>query len=62
MLGDLEMELLLSGKHDKDNAFLTIHAGTGGTEACDWARDALEAISEMVRERVECGDRGMPRT
>ena len=33
MLGDLEMELLLSGKHDKDNAFLTIHAGTGGTEA-----------------------------
>ena len=41
MLGNLEMELLLSGKHDKDNAFLTIHAGTGGTEACDWAEMLL---------------------
>lgn len=28
---------LLSGEVDKNSAFLTIHAGAGGTEACDWA-------------------------
>lgn len=34
---DLEVETYLSGKHDKSNAILSIHAGQGGTEACDWA-------------------------
>ena len=29
---------LLSGEVDRNNAFLTIHAGAGGTEACDWAQ------------------------
>ena len=29
---------LLSGEVDINNAFLTIHAGAGGTEACDWAQ------------------------
>nr|MBP3281888.1 peptide chain release factor 2 [Treponema sp.] len=28
---------LLSGEADKNGCFLTIHAGAGGTEACDWA-------------------------
>ncbi len=28
---------LLSGEVDKSGCFLTIHAGAGGTEACDWA-------------------------
>lgn len=28
---------LLSGEVDQNGAFLTIHAGAGGTEACDWA-------------------------
>ncbi|WP_152513074.1 peptide chain release factor 2 [Treponema pedis] len=28
---------LLSGEVDKNHAFLTLHAGAGGTEACDWA-------------------------
>ncbi len=28
---------LLSGEADKNAAYLTIHAGAGGTEACDWA-------------------------
>lgn len=27
----------LSGEVDRNDAFLTIHAGAGGTEACDWA-------------------------
>ena len=60
MLGDLEMELLLSGKHDKDNAFLTIHAGTGGTEACDWAEMLLRQYQRWSERKglnveiVEC--------
>ncbi len=36
-LADHEFQLALSGKHDKDDAILAIHAGAGGTEAQDWA-------------------------
>ena len=59
-LGNLEMELLLSGKHDKENSFLTIHAGTGGTEACDWAEMLLRQYQRWAERRgfkveiVEC--------
>lgn len=34
---DLEIRNMLSGKDDERNAQLTINAGAGGTEACDWA-------------------------
>lgn len=33
---ELRIGTLLSGEYDKDNAILTLHAGAGGTEACDW--------------------------
>lgn len=33
----LEISNLLSGKHDGNNAIITIHPGAGGTEAQDWA-------------------------
>lgn len=33
----LRIETLLSGEYDKDNAIVTLHAGAGGTESCDWA-------------------------
>ena len=32
----LRLKALLSGKYDNLNAILTLHAGAGGTEACDW--------------------------
>lgn len=33
----LEFSLLLSDEYDQANAILAIHAGTGGTDAMDWA-------------------------
>ena len=33
----LEFQSLLSGELDQSNAYLTLHAGAGGTESCDWA-------------------------
>lgn len=33
----LEIKLLLNHEYDKNDAILEIHAGAGGTEACDWA-------------------------
>ena len=32
-----EVETLLSGKFDKNNAIITLHPGAGGTESQDWA-------------------------
>ncbi|MBR6271917.1 MAG: peptide chain release factor 2 [Lachnospiraceae bacterium] len=36
-LENIRISTLLSGEYDKDNAILSLHAGAGGTEACDWA-------------------------
>ena len=33
----IRIKTLLSGEYDKDNAIVTLHAGAGGTESCDWA-------------------------
>lgn len=33
----LEMRRMLSGPHDHNGAILSVNAGAGGTEACDWA-------------------------
>ena len=34
---ELRIATLLSEEYDKDDAILTLHAGAGGTESCDWA-------------------------
>ena len=33
----LEIQMMLSGEHDANNAIVTIHPGAGGTESQDWA-------------------------
>lgn len=35
-LEKLRISTLLSGEYDSDNAIVTLHAGAGGTESCDW--------------------------
>ncbi len=33
---ELRIGTLLTGPYDRDNAIVTLHAGAGGTESCDW--------------------------
>ena len=39
----MNLATLLSGEHDGSNAILSLHAGAGGTEACDW----VDMLSRM---------------
>ena len=41
LLEKVEFQLMLGGEHDLKNAFLSVHAGAGGVEACDWAEMLL---------------------
>lgn len=44
----LEVETLLSGKYDKNNAILTLHPGAGGTESQDWAEMLYRMYSKWA--------------
>jgi len=37
----VELRTLLSGPHDRGACYLSVHAGAGGTESCDWAEMLL---------------------
>lgn len=37
VLEELKLQTYFSGEYDSNNCILEIHAGAGGTEACDWA-------------------------
>jgi peptide chain release factor 2 len=55
-----ELRSMLSGPNDHCNAYLTIHAGAGGTEACDWAEMLLRMYmmwAEAHRYKVAIQDR-----
>ena len=47
-LDELELRCLLSGENDKNNAFLTVHSGAGGTESCDWADMLLRMYQRWI--------------
>lgn len=49
-LNCLELSALLSGKYDTSGCFLSIHAGAGGTEACDWVAMLLRMYSRWIEE------------
>lgn len=58
-LDGLELELMLSGPHDRKDALLSIHAGAGGTESQDWAEMLLRMYlrwAEAHRYKTEILD------
>ena len=44
----LEINTLLSGKYDKNNAILTLHPGAGGTESQDWVQMLYRMYSKWA--------------
>ncbi len=45
---NLKIEVYFSDSSDKNNAILTIHAGAGGTEACDWVSMLFRMYSKWA--------------
>lgn len=47
----LRLQTLLSGEYDSCNAIVTIHAGAGGTESCDWASMLYRMYSRFAERK-----------
>jgi len=47
----IRIQTLLSGEYDKDNAIVTLHAGAGGTESCDWANMLYRMYSRWAERK-----------
>ena len=47
-LAEFELRAMLDGPQDASNAYLRIQAGTGGTEACDWAQMLLRMYARWA--------------
>jgi peptide chain release factor 2 len=45
---ETEKKVLLSGETDPNNAIVSINAGAGGTESCDWAHMLLRMITRWA--------------
>jgi peptide chain release factor 2 len=50
-LSEFELRALMSGPQDGSNAYLRIQAGTGGTEACDWAQMLLRMYTRWAERK-----------
>jgi peptide chain release factor 2 len=50
-INSLETTLMLSGDFDKESCFLTINAGAGGTESCDWAQMLFRMYERWASQR-----------
>ena len=47
----LRIQTLLSGEYDKYNAIVTLHAGAGGTESCDWVSMLYRMYSRFAERK-----------
>jgi len=48
LIRNMEIEVLLSGESDSNNAILSIHPGAGGTESQDWAEMLLRMYKKWA--------------
>ena len=48
---ELRLNTLLNEEYDKENAILTLHAGAGGTESCDWASMLLRMYQKWADKK-----------
>jgi peptide chain release factor 2 len=48
---NLRMETLLSDEFDHSNAIVSLHAGAGGTESCDWANMLFRMYQRWVNKK-----------
>lgn len=47
----LKVITLLAGKHDKANAYLSIHSGSGGSDAQDWGKMLLRMYTRWAENK-----------
>src|SRR5262249_3245426 len=50
-LDALELRVFLNGPHDRSNCILSINAGAGGTESCDWANMLMRMYQRWAESR-----------
>ena len=48
---DMRIKTLLSGEYDSCNAIVTLHAGAGGTDSCDWANMMYRMYSRYAQSK-----------
>ena len=48
---ELRIQTLLTGEYDKSSAIVTLHAGAGGTESCDWAGMLYRMYSRWAEKK-----------
>lgn len=47
-IAQLEFQVMLGGEHDRRGCFLSIHAGAGGAESCDWAEMLMRMYTKWM--------------
>lgn len=51
IIEDLEFKVMFDNPHDKSNCYIDFNAGSGGTEACDWADMLIRMYSKWAESK-----------